>query len=104
MIQVYQQAIERKEKIIVGVNEFISHDAEQPPLMKIDDNVRMKQMDRLKTLKSKRDPQRITSSLSRLKSAAQGKDNVIPLILECVESYVTLGEISDTLRSVWGEY
>jgi methylmalonyl-CoA mutase N-terminal domain/subunit len=100
----YQQAIERKEKIIVGVNEFISRDAAQPPLMKIDDSVRMKQMERLKTLKSKRNTQKVASSLSRLKSAAQGKENIIPFILECVESYVTLGEISDTLRSVWGEY
>jgi methylmalonyl-CoA mutase, N-terminal domain len=100
----YQKAIETKEKIIVGVNQFTEKEGPQPPLLRIDPSVRDRQVERLKALKQRRNNQVVQSSLESIKRAAQGKDNLLPLILNAVESYATLGEISDTLRSVWGEF
>ncbi len=100
----YQKAIEKKEKIIVGVNEFVSQDEHNPSLLRIDDQVRTIQIERLTKLKKERDNQKVFTSLAKLKQAAQTDENLLPRILECVELYTTLGEISDTLREVWGEY
>ncbi len=100
----YQQAIERKEKIIVGVNEFVTKESTQSSVFVINENVRVKQVERLQNLKSHRDAAKVKQCLNKLKNAAASKDNVVPHILSCVESYATLGEISDALREVWGEY
>jgi methylmalonyl-CoA mutase N-terminal domain/subunit len=100
----YQQAIETKEKIIVGVNELTSKEGAQPLLLTIDPTVREKQIERIKRLKSKRNQPVVSAALNRLQDSAKGNENLIPKILDCVESYATLGEISDALRSVWGEY
>jgi methylmalonyl-CoA mutase N-terminal domain/subunit len=100
----YQKAIEAKEKVIVGVNQFIEKEDHQPPLMRIDPLMRDRQVERLTALKKRRNNQQVRSSLDNLKKAAQGDDNLLPLILTAVECYATLGEISDTLREVWGEY
>jgi len=100
----YQKAIEEKEKIIVGVNEFTIEEKEEPFVFKVDDDVREKQSRRIQALKSRRDARRVSEGLFVLKNAAKGSDNVLPHILSCVESYATLGEISDALREVWGEY
>ncbi len=100
----YQKSIEKKEKIIVGVNEFISQEQQAQSLLKIDDQVRTHQMERLKKLKKERNNEAVSASLVNLKKAAQTDENLLPRILECVELYTTLGEISDTLREVWGEY
>ncbi len=100
----YQQAIERKEKIIVGVNEFVIRETEKPSLLEINQAVRDEQSTRLRDLKRRRDASAVGSALRGLRDAAGGKENLLPFILEAVERYATLGEISDTLRSVWGEY
>ncbi|MFI5252494.1 MAG: methylmalonyl-CoA mutase [Bacteroidota bacterium] len=100
----YQKAIESKEKIIVGVNQFIEKEDRQPKLLQIDPSVRDQQIDKLKALKKKRDTKQVQTCLQNLNSAAKGDDNLIPYILQTVEVYATLGEISDTLRDVWGEY
>ena len=100
----YQKAVEKKEKTIVGVNEFISDEKAQAVIFTIDSRVRDRQIERLKMLKSKRNSQKVLDSLNALKKAATGKDNVLSYILDCVETYATLGEISDALREVWGEY
>ena len=100
----YQMSIERKEKVIVGVNEFTTREETQPSLLTIDASVRDRQIKRLKTLRKKRNNTSVDRALSKLKKAAGGKENVLPHILLCVESYTTLGEISDALRQVWGEY
>jgi methylmalonyl-CoA mutase N-terminal domain/subunit len=100
----YQKAIEQKEKIIVGVNEFTTKETIQPSILRIDEVVQTKQIERLKKLRQQRNNSKVTSSFASLKQAAASTDNLIPYVLQCVESYATLGEISDALRKVWGEY
>ncbi|MBI4548642.1 MAG: methylmalonyl-CoA mutase family protein [Ignavibacteriae bacterium] len=100
----YQKAVEQKEKIIVGVNEFVSDEKAQPSIFTVDPRVRDRQVEGLRKLKTKRSSHKVLSALDALKKAARRKDNVLPYILNCVESYATLGEISDALREVWGEY
>lgn len=100
----YQQAIERKEKIIVGVNEFVMQEKIKPATLSIDEHVRVTQLQRLTSLKTTRDNAHVRQLLGRLKKAGTGTENILPHILSCVEAYVTLGEISNTLREVWGEY
>jgi methylmalonyl-CoA mutase N-terminal domain/subunit len=100
----YQMAVERKEKIIVGVNDFIS---EEPPIqvLLIDESVGERQIAKLKTLRSTRDNGRVKQTLAALRQAAQsGNVNMMPGVLDCVRCYTTLGEICDTLRSVYGSY
>jgi methylmalonyl-CoA mutase N-terminal domain/subunit len=100
----YQMAIERKEKIIVGVNEFVSSGEVMPPTFHIDERIREKQIGNLLMVKASRDQQRVEKSLEQLQAIARTDRNIIPHLLDTVESYATIGEISDTLRSVWGEY
>jgi methylmalonyl-CoA mutase N-terminal domain/subunit len=100
----YQRAIEKKEKIVVGVNEFIMDEDARPKIFEVDPRVREEQVKRLQLLKERRDGEKVRQIISRLRNAARGKTNLMPLILEAVESYATLGEISDTLREVWGTY
>lgn len=100
----YQQSVERKEQVIVGVNEFIS--AEEKPLdtLQVDPEVGRRQVQKLQNLRSRRDSQRVTELLATLRAVAQGNGNLMPIILECVESYATLGEVCGALREVFGEY
>jgi len=100
----YQMGIERKEKIIVGVNEFVVEESSKPEILRIDEGIRAKQMERLAAVRKKRDGDAVQRNLRSLASAAGSNQNLLPAILTCVESYATIGEISDTLRKVWGEY
>lgn len=100
----YQKAIESKEKIIVGVNEFTVKENTQPEILKIDQSVIDRQIEQLKELRAKRDENRVESALNALTRIASGTENIVPYILEAVEAYATVGEISDVLRKVWGEY
>jgi methylmalonyl-CoA mutase N-terminal domain/subunit len=100
----YQMRIERKEKIIVGVNEFQSKETSEPELLEIDEKMRARQIDRLAAVRKKRDGLKVQASLNALTSAAKTDENTLPSILACVESYATVGEISNALRAVWGEY
>ena len=100
----YQKAIEKKGKIIIGVNNFITNEKFQPEIMKINQSVRDKQIERLTRLKKKRDASKVDSALKTLEQRAKNGDNLMPCILDAVEAYTTVGEISDALRSVWGEY
>ena len=100
----YQKAIERKEKIIVGVNDFITEEKPFGDTLKIDESIRAKQIARLNSIKKNRDGDEVTKRLGELKRTATTSENLMPHILNCVENYCTLGEIADTLRSVWGEY
>ncbi|MCE2758918.1 MAG: hypothetical protein RLZZ49_1053 [Bacteroidota bacterium] len=100
----YQRAIEEKQKIIVGVNQFTTVESSNTPIFKIDDEVRLAQVEKLKKLKSNRDQQKSTACLQAIKEAATSNTNLMPLVIEAVENYCTLGEISDTLRSVFGEH
>ena len=100
----YQREIEKEERIVVGINRFKVE--EQPPkgLLRVDPKVRLSQIERLKTVRSERDNARVTDVLGTLKTAAQGSDNLMPLILDAARAYATLGEICDVLRGVFGEY
>jgi methylmalonyl-CoA mutase N-terminal domain/subunit len=100
----YQQAVELGEKIIVGVNAFKVE--EEPPveILYIDDSVAERQLERLERLKARRDPGAVRRTLDALKKGASGDANTMPLILDCVKAYCTVGEISDALRDVFGTY
>jgi methylmalonyl-CoA mutase N-terminal domain/subunit len=100
----FQQAFERKDKVTVGVNEFVR--ADDPPIriLYIDDSASDRQLARLETLKKRRDTDRVRRSLDALSAAARGTGNLMPAILDAVRAYATLGEMCDALREVWGEY
>ncbi|HMD13163.1 MAG TPA: methylmalonyl-CoA mutase family protein, partial [Bacteroidota bacterium] len=100
----YQKTIEHKEKIIVGVNEFILKDAARPSLLSINDNVQTVQCRRLQQLRQRRNNDRVIAALTELKRVAAQTENILPAILNCVEAYSTLGEVSNALRDIWGEY
>ncbi|MGN6249900.1 MAG: acyl-CoA mutase large subunit family protein [Ginsengibacter sp.] len=100
----YQQKIESKEKIIVGVNSFISDKESVPPPFKVDDNIRLVQVEKLKALKQKRDNKKVAVCLKNIKDHATNNQNLMPVVVDAVENFCTLGEIADTLRQVFGEY
>ncbi len=100
----FQKALERKEKIMVGVNEYTIKEDQKIPLLQIDDSVAQLQKERLASLRLKRDNDKVKHTLQALKAGAEGKANTMPLILDCVRAYATLGEICDTLKEVFGVY
>ena len=100
----YQQNIESNEKIIVGVNNYTSEDVNKTPVFRIDDSIRQIQIDKINKLKSQRNSIEVDLILNELKVVAQSDGNLMPSIIKAVEAYATLGEISDVLRSVFGEY
>ncbi len=100
----YQRKIESGEKIIVGVNKFQTEDKNTIPVFKVDEHVQTHQVEKLKALKLKRDNSKVAASLKTLHEKALSTENLMPTVLEAVENYCTLGEISDELRKVFGEY
>jgi methylmalonyl-CoA mutase N-terminal domain/subunit len=100
----YQRAVETKEQIVVGVNEFQSDEERQIPMLRIDPALERQQVARLKALRLKRDSARVRASLSELERRARTSENLLPAILAAVENFASVGEISDALRGVFGEY
>jgi len=100
----YQREIEKGERVVVGVNKFQIEEKPPKDLLRVDPGVRISQMEELEKLKSERDNSKVKGVLGDLKKAAQGKGNLMPLVLEAVKAYATLGEICDELRGVFGEY
>lgn len=100
----YQKSIELKERIVVGVNEFVEEEKNKPEILKVDPEVRVRQSQRLQRLREKRNNEKVSALLQELKQSAQQKTNLLPKIIACVEAYATLGEISETLRQVFGTY
>jgi methylmalonyl-CoA mutase N-terminal domain/subunit len=100
----YQRQIESGEKIIVGVNKFQNEKSTAPFGFKINDSIRQIQIDQLNALKSRRDNTKVQDCLDKINEAARGNSNLMPFVLDAVENYCTLGEISDELRKVFGEY
>ncbi len=100
----FQRAVEAKQRIIVGVNEFVTNETFRGKMLRVDPHVREVQIARLYTLRARRDNARVHNTLAALREAARGTANLMPAILACVESYATLGEICDTLRAEFGEY
>jgi methylmalonyl-CoA mutase N-terminal domain/subunit len=101
--QWYQRAVEKKEKIIVGLNEFVEKD-EKIETLKIGSETEKKQVRAVKKIREKRDQKRWQLSLSKLQVAARTRVNLMPLIIEAVIAYATVGEISSALKEVFGEY
>jgi methylmalonyl-CoA mutase, N-terminal domain len=100
----YQRAIENREAIIVGVNEFRQAEETTIPTMRIDPAIEQAQIVRVRAVRARRDAEKVISALAKLEDAARGTENVLPRILDCVEAYVTVGEVGNCLRRVWGEY
>jgi methylmalonyl-CoA mutase, N-terminal domain len=100
----FQQAVERREKIIVGVNDFIQENEDPIEILYIDDAAAERQLERLAALKKSRDNDQVQRTLDALRETARGSGNTMPAILDCVRAYATVGEMCDALRQVWGEY
>ena len=100
----FQQAVERREKVIVGVNDFIQEDEAPIEILYIDDTAAERQLERLAALKKSRDNDQVQRTLDALRETARGTGNTMPAILDCVRAYATVGEMCDALREVWGEY
>ena len=99
----YQVALDKKEKIMVGVNDYV---AQEKPLeiLQIDETVARRQAERLSKLRKERSSDAVARQLAALRRASQGKDNLMPFILDAVKSYATLGEICDAMRDTFGTY
>lgn len=100
----YQRRVEKNEEIIVGVNDFISHDDYEPDLLRVDPAIEAQAHERLKALRENRDNEKVSSLRQQLETAAKGEENLMPLIIESVDNDVTLGEVCHSLRAVFGEY
>jgi methylmalonyl-CoA mutase N-terminal domain/subunit len=100
----YQKAIEKKERIIVGVNRFETEREKIKNVFKVSPRVTKEQIARLKTIRKQRENKKTRESLENLQKTALKDENLMYPIIECVENYASLGEICDALRSVWGEY
>jgi len=100
----FQQAVEKKDQIVVGVNDFVADEPRTIPTLRIDPEIERTQIARLNALRAKRDSARAKSALAELQRRAATTENLLPAILTAVESYATIGEISDALRRVFGEY
>lgn len=99
----YQQKIENKEKIVVGLNRFQSEQQNTIPTFRVDDAIREHQIEKLRILKEKRDQSKATYCLNNIRQKAVTNENLIPGVIEAVENYCSLGEIADVLRNVFGE-
>jgi methylmalonyl-CoA mutase, N-terminal domain len=100
----YQQAVERGEQVVVGVNRFQQGEQHLPPVFRLDPVLERQQIERLRDLRSSRAADQVSLRLCELEGAARGSDNLMPKIVAACEALATLGEISDTLRKVFGEY
>jgi methylmalonyl-CoA mutase, N-terminal domain len=100
----YQRCVERREQIVVGVNEFVAEENRTIPTLRVDPQIERTQIARLQALRAKRDSTQVQTSLTELSRRAATTENLVPAILTAVESQATVGEISDTLRRTFGEY
>jgi methylmalonyl-CoA mutase N-terminal domain/subunit len=100
----YQQSVDRLESVVVGVNAFGIDEEKEIPLQRIDESLERKQVERLHALRAKRDQGKWKAALQQVEDAARGTTNLMPAIVEAVEANATVGEISDAMRRVYGEY
>jgi methylmalonyl-CoA mutase N-terminal domain/subunit len=100
----YQQTVERGQAIVVGVNKFQQDASDPPATFRLDPELEKQQIARLRDLRASRNARAVDTNLSALENAARSGDNLLPHILDCAEAYATVGEISDRLRAVFGEY
>src|ERR1041384_2438433 len=100
----YQRKVESGEQTVVGVNRFESEEELSVPLLRIDAKLEQQQIERTKAVRARRDPQAVAEALDEVERSARGDENLMPRIVRSVEALATLGEISDRLRNVFGEY
>jgi methylmalonyl-CoA mutase N-terminal domain/subunit len=100
----FQQSVEKREKVIVGVNDFVQADEAPVPILYIDETTAGKQLARLAEVRRTRDGDRVRRTLEALQETARGTGNTMYALLDCVRAYATVGEMCDALRDVWGEY
>jgi methylmalonyl-CoA mutase N-terminal domain/subunit len=100
----FQQDVERRRQLIVGVNEFVSDAANQVPTLHIDEAVAARQLEKVDRIRRTRSKVVVDRALGKLKKAAAGTHNTMPPLLDAVRAYATVGEMCDALREVWGEY
>ena len=100
----FEKQLESGQKIVVGVNKYRTDEDENPELLKIDKKIQSEQIKFLNKIKNERDNTEVTERINELKSAAQGSDNLMPFILNAVKAYASVGEISNSMREVFGEY
>jgi len=100
----YQRAVDSGEQVVVGVNLFTTEEEHEPETLEIGIEIEEKQIARLKKLKQERDNQKANKVLSSVRDAARSDQNIMPVLVEAVKAYATVGEISDALRDVFGEY
>jgi len=100
----FQKNVENLQEVVVGVNKFNISDESEEKILKVDETLVKKQIEKLKVLKQSRDNQKVEEALQNLEQVANTSENVMPAIIDCVEKYVTVGEIANTLRKVFGEY
>jgi methylmalonyl-CoA mutase N-terminal domain/subunit len=100
----FQQAVERREQLIVGVNDFVAENEEPIEILYIDESAAEKQLEKLARVKTTRDNAAVARTLDALRAGARTKENTMPLLIDAVRAYATVGEMCDALREVWGEY
>lgn len=100
----YQRAVEREERIIVGVNRFTESNSKPIELLQIDERAQDLQIGKLRALRQSRDSVKVEAALTALRHAAEGSENTMPLILDAVRAYATVGEICDAFRDIFGTY
>jgi methylmalonyl-CoA mutase N-terminal domain/subunit len=98
----YQRQVETGEAVVVGVNRYTVEESTPVEVMRVDPGIAADQLARLQALKTRRDAPTVAARLARLRDGARGTANLVECIIECVEGYCTLGEISDALRDVFG--
>lgn len=98
----FQKDLESKREIVVGLNEFVQDEPYPSDILKVSEQVAHEQIARLKAFKAKRDPRKVEQKLAQIRQAAQGSDNLMPIFIDAVENHLTLGEISEELRKVFG--
>jgi methylmalonyl-CoA mutase N-terminal domain/subunit len=99
----FQMQIEKRDRVIVGVNRFQTEEPPPEGLLRVDPSVGDRQKAKIAKIRAERDDAKVQSLLKKLEATAHGTDNTMPVLIECVENYITIGEICDVLRGVWGE-
>jgi len=99
-----QRAIESGDQVVVGVNVFRDEERRTPPTLRIDPEGEVRQVDAVRRVRAGRDPGAWAAALRRVDEAARGRENLMPALIEAVEAYATVGEVSNVLRAAWGEH
>ena len=102
--ELYQRQLERKEKIIVGMNEFVIDETQNTNLLRIGPEVEKRQIEKLKNLRANRNSADVSVKLQALKAACASQTNIMPALVACAHAYCTIGEIAGVMRLVFGEY